>query len=530
MTTKSNQTMQTLLRLSVAVAGIPSLVHAEELLFSLAPSSEHFELGSAFAAIGDVNGDGVIDVAVADRSGRVGGFFASGIVHLVSGADGSAIRDLTGTPANSQNFGVAMAGLDVDGDGVMDLAVGAPGHSVPGGAYSGAVRIYSGASGSLLASAVGPASSQLGSSLANAGDQDGDGVEDLYAGAPNSNGGRGGVFVLSGADGSVIREIASDAAVSSFGLTLAALGDVDGDGLADVAIGAPGFRVGGNQAGRVVLVRSLDGGIASAVTGSGIFNRLGESLAVARDLNGDGLPDLMAGSYSGGTALVLSGADFSTLVDLTIPGFPAYSEIYVGGSLDFDSDGAVDFLIGSPALLPMGSQRVGGVRIVSGADGSALFEFAASAPFTGLGYSQTVLPGLGFAVGERFLRDPVTKGSGFARVWKVEETPPVLDSDEDGVMDDVDLIPGSIMDKTVVLLGVNSKVSNRVDTQGVTLADRFAALGDLSDVRVPALYLVKVIHLSKQLVKAKLITRVEARNLNLAALKGVLKTASRKRR
>jgi hypothetical protein len=525
MTTKPTY-KQVLLRLSVAAAGVSPLVHAEELLFSLAPSSEHFELGSAFAAMGDLDGDGVVDVAVADRSGRVNGFFASGIVHLVSGADGSPIRDLIGMPAASQNFGFAMVALDADGDGIADLAVGAPGH----GSFSGAVRIYSGATGDLLSSAEGAASSQLGSSLANAGDQNGDGIEDLYAGAPNSNGGRGSVRVISGADGSVIREIISDAVASSFGISVVAMGDLDADGLADLAIGAPGFRVAGNQAGRVLLVRSSDGGIASSITGSVFFNRLGESLAATRDVNGDGLPDLMVGSYSGGTALVVSGSDLGTLEDLSIPGFPAYSPLYVGGSLDFDSDGELDFLLGSTSLVSVNNQRVGGVRIVSGADRSALFELAAGGPFTGMGYSQTVLPGLGFAVGETYLLDPVTKGYGYARVWKVDEVEPVLDFDGDGVMDDVDLIPDSIMTETVVLIGVDSKVPNRVNAQGITLADRFAALGDLSVVRVPALYLVKVVPLSNQLVRAKLITRAEACRLDVAAVKVLLEATQKKRR
>src|SRR6478672_6412933 len=111
--------------LSLLAAGICTHVTAEELLFSLAASADNFELGSGFATAGDLNGDGVIDVAVADRSGRVNTFYASGIVHVVSGADGSLIRNYTGVPSISQSFGSSLASLNADGDGIPDLAIGA---------------------------------------------------------------------------------------------------------------------------------------------------------------------------------------------------------------------------------------------------------------------------------------------------------------------------------------------------------------------------------------------------------------------
>jgi FG-GAP repeat len=511
--------------LSLLAAGIcPNALAAGELQFSLAATASHMELGSEFAVLGDLTGDGVVDIAVADRSAIVASSYGSGIVHLVNGVDGSLIRSYEGTPAASQGFGSSLVALNANGDGIPDLAVGSPGQADTTGPSAGAVRIYSGFDGSLLKIIAGPSASLFGASLVNAGDQDGDGLDDLYVGAPNGNGRKGTAFAVS-SGGAVLRTISTTFSLSALGTTLAVLGDIDNDGLADVAVGAPGYRVSGNQAGRVIIVRSSDGTTAAEMIGSGAWNRLGDSLAPATDANGDDKPDLLVGSYSGGTARLLSGTDLSILADLSIPTLPAYRPLVVGGSLDFDSDGTADWLIGSPELQDVGGTRVGGIRVVSGNDQSALFEFTATVSGTGLGQTLKILPGLGMAAGEVNLLDPVTGGKGLARVWKVEEIQPVLDTDGDGVYDDVDAVPASIMDVTVILGGIDSRVPNRIDADGTTLADLFAELGVLSDCRKPAHYLVAVTHLTTKLVKSKDITRKEALKLTAAALKASLKAA-----
>ena len=504
--------------LPMMAAGISIHTHAAELLFSLAPSASHSQLGSGFAPAGDVDGDGIPDVAVADRSGQVASFLGSGIVHLASGVDGSIIRSYEGSPAGSQAFGFSLVALDADGDAIPDLAVGAPGEIVGGAFGAGAIRIYSGASGALLLTATGSAGSQLGVSLANAGDQDGDGRDDFFAGAPLANGSRGEVRLISSATGATLRTFTTTASTSSFGVTLATLGDVDGDGRADVAIGAPGFRItGGNPAGRVILARSSDGATAAEVVGSAVYNRLGESLAPAADANGDGLPDLLIGSYSGGTARLVSGADFSLLADLSLV-LPAYRPLTVGGSLDLDNDGVADWLIGSSALTLLNGQPAGGVRVVSGSDFSTLFELAAETPHSGLGLSLQALPGIGFAAGETGRQDPISMGYGFASIWKVET---VTDSDGDGVDDEFDTMPNSNMDPTIILAGGDSGVPNRVDENGTSLADVYAELGAVSDYHAPALYLSNATVLNNKLVKNGLINKNESRDI-LAAVRDAL--------
>lgn len=507
------------LGLSLLAAGLSPHLAAAQLKFSLAASVDNFELGSGIAAAGDLNADGVTDIAVADRSARVGTCFASGCVEIVSGADGSLLRSYTGSPAASQSFGSALVTLNADGDAIPDLAVGAPGQSGSAGYGAGALRIYSGANGALLRYVLGPNGSQMGVALANAGDQDGDGLDDLYVGAPNANGSRGAVYVVSSSSGLTLRSITTEFSTSAFGVSLAALGDVDGDGLNDVAVGAPGFRGAFYQAGRILLVRSSGDATAPAITGDSYYNRLGESLAGVADANGDGLPDLLVGSYSGGSARLVSGADLSTLVDLSIPTLPSYQPLMVGGSLDFDGDGTADWLIGSPGLGQANNQAVGGIRVISGTDQATLFESTASAPYTGLGGVVQVLPGMGFAAGEPYLCDPISHGYGMVHVWEVS-----ADADGDGVLDAVDAIPHSIMDATVIVLGVDSAVPNRVNEQGITLADRFAELDALSDYKVAALYYAEAQQLSKALAKARLLSKEEERQISTAARQGALHT------
>jgi hypothetical protein len=543
--------------LPMMAVGLCHTATAAEPLFSLAAAPDHYQLGTAFAVVGDLNGDGVPDIAVSAPATMVDSLFGSGIVHVVSGTDGATLRNYTGSPQENQMFGHSLAALDADGDGIPDLAIGAPGQSGINGHGAGAVEIFSGADGSLILAIQGPDHSNFGAAIANAGDQDGDGIDDLYVGAPQADGG-GAVYLVSAASGATLRVTASDTPDAAFGARIAMAGDIDGDGLADVVIGAPMFRTPeGNPVGKVSLVRSSDGVVAASVSGPGDYSQLGSSLATARDANADGLPDILAGTASGGTALVLSGADLTTIADLSIP-LPEFWDLTVGGSLDYDQDGTADWLIGSPAMSVSGFEVFGGIRVVSGTDQSTLYEYQAAEPYTGLGWNLAVLRGFGMAAGEIEWFDPVGGGSGLAHFWRVEEADDdgggddgggddgggddgggddgggggddgggddgeIQDRDGDGVADADDLVPDSIMDETVVLLGLDSGVDNRVDARGVTLADRYAMLGGLSDYRNPALYAVAAKQLGKDLLKGGLLDKAESRMLFDTIQQGMLK-------
>lgn len=125
----------------------------------------------------------------------------------------------------------------------------------------------------------------FGAALANVGDLDGDGVPDLLVGAPPA----GRVFVIGGASGAVLLDLAVPPAER---LALSGAGDFDGDGVPDFAVGLP--LAGVQQAGCVEVRSGAGGGLLAAMDGVAPQVRFGESLAAAGDVDGDGFDDVVA--------------------------------------------------------------------------------------------------------------------------------------------------------------------------------------------------------------------------------------------
>ena len=221
--------------------------------------------GTALAGVGDINGDGVPDLAVGAPYQDVEERADEGAVVIFSGADGTRLRTLRNPrPQTIVYFGLALARVgDVNDDGVPDLAVGAPGQVV----------VFSGADGTRLHALQAPSpqlGANFGAALARVGDVNGDGVLDLAVGAPYQDVAgevvccnQGQVVIFSGADGTRLHTLRNPRPQdgANFGSVLAGLGDVNGDGVPDLAVGAPfqALDVGCCDHGQVAVFSGADG-------------------------------------------------------------------------------------------------------------------------------------------------------------------------------------------------------------------------------------------------------------------------------
>jgi hypothetical protein len=201
-------------------------------------------------------------------------------------------------------FGIAVSGVgDVDKDGTPDMLIGDPmdNRFCPSGA--GRVWLISGSTGKQLRQWAGDdLNDHFGSTLAGPGDMDGDGVPDILVGASNSKqADRGYVRAYSGKDGKPILTISvphDEMKIpwhsSSSGPALCAMGDVNRDGNPDFAVGSVHGDGKGLDSGRAIIVSGHDGSILFSFDGDAARDRLGFSVACAGDVNRDGYPDLLA--------------------------------------------------------------------------------------------------------------------------------------------------------------------------------------------------------------------------------------------
>lgn len=332
--------------------------------------------GEMVANAGDVNGDGVADLIAGARADNTAGGMA-GMARVISGFDGTTIRTHYGSSANEE-FGFSVAGIgDVDGDGFADYAVGAPFYGVR--MWVGRVSVFSGATGSLLYHVQRGSLDRYGWSLAATGDLNGDAIPDFVVG---SAAGRY-AEVVSGKDGTTIRTLAPNAGVPIyFGYAVASGGDVDGDGIADVAVGDPYSRDLGSVNGSVWIFSGADGSVLHHIEGGGGF--FGGAVAMAGDVNRDGRCDLLAGAptessvaTNGGQATLFSGLDGTVLATFA-PTSPLQTDWNLGNSLcgagDVNHDGFADLLVGAPGYFDSGGGS-GTILLYSGRDGLLLYHF-----------------------------------------------------------------------------------------------------------------------------------------------------------
>ncbi len=278
--------------------------------------------GTAVASAGDVNGDGYDDVLVGALLNDAGGADAGRAYLYFGGRTVDTTADLLVTGVTGEVLGCAVSSAgDVNGDGFADMLIGAYG-SMIGNLPAGRAYVYfGGATPNAVADLTLTGSSldtYFGTSVASAGDVDGDGFDDMIVGALGPGlAGTGRAYVFLGGPGADARaDLTLDAAAAAdlFGNSVASAGDVNADGFADVIVGAPGNDAGGAEAGRAYVYyggRGADAQPDIVLTGAAAFDSYGWSVASAGDVDGDGFDDLIVGAWgnSGGAGRAYVYAD-----------------------------------------------------------------------------------------------------------------------------------------------------------------------------------------------------------------------------
>lgn len=253
------------------------------------------QLGSALALAGDVNRDGMNDVLIsAMYASSPGGAARVGSVYVVSAKTGNLIWQLNGFRSGDE-FGESIAGAgDVDGDGYEDIIVGTT-QVDQGGERAGAAYVFSGATGGLLWQLFGNSRERLGHSVSSASDVNHDGLSDVIVGVPFAGFlDRGLAYVYSVTDNSLIWEIKGAAADDEFGTSIANLGDVNTDGHDDLFIGAPSANPNRIlDAGAAYVYCGATQSLIRRIDGLAEGDRLGELVGRAGDLDANGLSDVI---------------------------------------------------------------------------------------------------------------------------------------------------------------------------------------------------------------------------------------------
>ena len=301
--------------------------------------------GVGIEAAGDTNGDGIPDVIASAPGG--------GYAKVFSGRDGKLLLTLRGEAA-ADRFGahVSTAG-DVNADGFADVMVGAPGNSA-GGQGAGRAYVYSGKDGAVLLTLTGERAGDGFGSAVNGGRTKQGFL--LKVGAP-AGGPRqtGRVYVYDTLTAKPKFTFDSDETGAALGAMFLSLpGDVNGDGVDDVYASDWVNTAKGPMTGRVYVHSGKDGARLHAFTGEHAGDGLGSTRGMAGDVNGDGYADLLVGAWqhasgapSGGRVYLYSGKDGTVLKTYTCR-TPFDTFGFDGVTLgDVNGDGMDDFLITS---------------------------------------------------------------------------------------------------------------------------------------------------------------------------------------
>ncbi|MGD1914622.1 MAG: GC-type dockerin domain-anchored protein [Phycisphaerales bacterium] len=437
--------------------------------FRVAGERSEDRLGQSVASVGDINGDGIGDLIIGASRADAGGVTLAGSAYVIFGRSAAAggfpaapsLADLDGTNGfridgvtEFGNLGTSVAGAgDVNGDGIDDVIIGTPNDRPGGRIWAGSAYVIYGrdaGAGEPFPAAMTPADLDgvsgfrvdgttdfdfAGTSVSAAGDLNGDGIDDVVISAFRASpGGRfeaGATYVLfgrrssSGAafpaevrlsdlDGTTGFRLDGERETDQSGSWVAPAGDLNHDGLDDIAIGAwrasPGGRpeagstyvIHGRDSGAgetfapVIQLADLDGIDGFRLDGAVAFDLSGRSVDGAGGLNNGGIDDQIVGApvaspdrrTETGSSYVLYGQDASvsgpfppairldTLdgttgfrIDGIDPGdFAGWT---VAGAGDVNSDGLDDVIIGAVTADPGGDEWAGESYVVYGRDGAS---------------------------------------------------------------------------------------------------------------------------------------------------------------
>jgi len=334
--------------------GGPAMDNAADVVFTGELTGIQF---GRVSGVGDVNGDGYSDILI----GAQGYQTLKGRAFLFyGGSNMNNVPDmiLTGEATNN-SFGWAVGGGgDINGDGYKDFMVGAFGVN----SNKGKVYIYKNAlTGNDIYDLAfhGEFQSEMGNSISDAGDLNGDGFDDYIVGAWTYGDfvtGRAYVFFGS-ANPDTIPDLVLNgfSDYSRFGTSVCGAGDINADGYDDIIIGAPEYN---SSQGRVYIY--FGGSIMDTIhdvqmTGAASLNRFGQAVSTAGDMNGDGFSDVIVGipgtsSNRGRINVYYGGNPMDTIVDLIYSGTVPDEQFghSVSDAGDVNNDGYSDVIFGAP--------------------------------------------------------------------------------------------------------------------------------------------------------------------------------------
>jgi hypothetical protein len=337
------------------------------------------ELGFRFGEPLDVDGDGHADIAAGTRF-KLQGIQQTGSAAVWSGASNAQIRSWEGEVPGGLFGHWVLPVPDLGDDRLADVIIAAP-NAVIDGRGRGLLVARSPKTGGEIWRRAGSRNENLGWDLALAGDHDGDGRSDLFAGAPAGDAGR--VYLLSGKDGALLRTYAPREDVPTFGWYVARVDDLDRDGYADLAVGAHLEKgPAGALSGAAYVFSSRTGAALHHWKGTDNLSGFGEVVAAVADLDGDGRGEVAVASprtndqtrTRPGELYIYSGATGKQLRHWsgTQPG-ELFGRMVVAAG-DLDADGVEDLAIGAPWHRREIGARAGRLELRSGRDGTVLSE------------------------------------------------------------------------------------------------------------------------------------------------------------